>query len=851
MYPQCPSANKKLEDPTKDLAPLVQKRLKIQQMENFLKDYQTKYPEDIIFSQIRQMKKDIRKESYLEDYSRNVDDDSIMDIQLDDLILIPDHPTPKKGGKFTSPKQQNQQIFYKYFKPSLKICDDLDKVFLAMEKQMDFIINQFKTQSRNQLKIWTWLDLDYYKSNTEESVPGYINWTSENIIATQEMEPVYNKMRSYLTERNANYTNLGSGFSLNAVTKVTFKYAIFNRLERSGQRHIPLPAFLEKKKSIINVRNIDNRCFCYAIFASMYHDEILRNHRTNPNSYNKYFIQHQINNDNFPVAITDVDKFRQIAEQLQINLFIFGYNDEDGKSRRVYYASETNYEKTVDLLYFSNGLEDDPNTEYHFATITNLEGFMRDQTKHNNRRFYCRRCLQGFRLESALLNHARICGTQPINSMVYRFPAKNSDESFLQFKHAKYQQRHPFVIYADTEALIPEEDFDLENTANTHVNQIHQAISMCFVLKSPIPELDGLMFLYTGEDVVTKFLLALIEMEKKIKEYLFDDMRMIFTIQDQQDFDSSIECYMCKKPFTNGNFKVRDHDHFTGNFRGAACNLCNMKNRKQYKIIVVFHNFRGYDEHFLIDKLNLTEADIQQSQFPATANGPFVQIDQNNNTKRELNVIGQGMEKYLSIDWGMIRFIDSYQHCGQPLATLVENLKKKDENKFEMTRKIFANPNIHFSSLLRKGVFPYDYFNNIGILEERELPPKEAFFSQLYQDGISEEDYAHAQNMWQQFGCQTFKDYMELYLKTDVTTLCDIFENFRDFCLQDGNYELDPVYYVSAPSLSLDASLLLLYQRIANFKIDLMSDSAMYRALIDGMRGRIIILLKTYLKINV
>jgi hypothetical protein len=363
---------------------------------------------------------------------------------------------------------------------------------------------------------------------------------------------------------------------------------------------------------------------------------------------------------------------------------------------------------------------------------------------------------------------------------------------------------------------------------------------MCFVLKSPIPELDGLMYLHTGEDVVRNFLLALIELEKKIKEYLFDDMRMIFTNQDQQELVDAIECYMCKKTFNNRNIKVRDHDHFTGKFRGAACNLCNMKNRKQYKIIVVFHNFRGYDEHFLINHLNLTEADIHQSQFPATANGPFVQIDRNNNTKRELNVIGQGMEKYLSIDWGMIRFIDSYQHCSQPLATLVENLKKKDQNKFQMTRKIFSNPNIDFNKLLRKGVFPYDYFNNVECLNDRELPVKEDFFSQLYQEGISDEDYAHAQYMWQEFGCQTFKDYMELYLKSDVTTLCDIFENFRDFCLQDGNCELDPVYNVSAPSLSLDASLLLLYQRNANFKIELMSDSAMYRALIDGMRGGMI-----------
>ena len=68
---------------------------------------------------------------------------------------------------------------------------------------------------------------------------------------------------------------------------------------------------------------------------------------------------------------------------------------------------------------------------------------------------------------------------------------------------------------------------------------------------------------------------------------------------------------------------------------------------------------------------------------------------------------------------------------------------------------------------------------------------------------MSEPEYNFAQGIWTEHKCQTFNDYLQLYLKMDVLLLADVFEEFRDFYLK--HYELDAAFYMSAPALSWDA----------------------------------------------
>ena len=90
-------------------------------------------------------------------------------------------------------------------------------------------------------------------------------------------------------------------------------------------------------------------------------------------------------------------------------------------------------------------------------------------------------------------------------------------------------------------------------------------------------------------------------------------------------------------------------------------------------------------------------------------------------------------------------------------------------------------------------------------LKETQLPPKEAFYSRLNNEDISDENYAHARKVWKTFKMKSMRDYYDLYNRVDVVLLADVFENFRDICIK--NYNLDPAYYYTAPGLAWDAVL--------------------------------------------
>ena len=89
-------------------------------------------------------------------------------------------------------------------------------------------------------------------------------------------------------------------------------------------------------------------------------------------------------------------------------------------------------------------------------------------------------------------------------------------------------------------------------------------------------------------------------------------------------------------------------------------------------------------------------------------------------------------------------------------------------------------------------------------LDETSIPPKVAFYSKLMGDGITHEDYQHAQTVWKEFNIETMKGYHNLYNLSDVLLLADIIENFRKICMN--HYRLHPAWYFSAPGLALDAA---------------------------------------------
>ena len=65
--------------------------------------------------------------------------------------------------------------------------------------------------------------------------------------------------------------------------------------------------------------------------------------------------------------------------------------------------------------------------------------------------------------------------------------------------------------------------------------------------------------------------------------------------------------------------------------------------------------------------------------------------------------------------------------------------------------------------ICQKGVYPYEYIDDIEKLKEKQLPPRKAFYSKLKLSGISKNEYKHAKNVYNKFNCQSFQDYHNLY----------------------------------------------------------------------------------------
>ena len=183
-----------------------------------------------------------------------------------------------------------------------------------------------------------------------------------------------------------------------------------------------------------------------------------------------------------------------------------------------------------------------------------------------------------------------------------------------------------------------------------------------------------------------------------------------------------------------------------------------------------------------------------------------------------------------------IRFIDSFKFLQTSLANLVSNLQPSD---FKNLNRVIKN---NTSLLTRKGVYSYDYVTSIDKLKETKLPSKEDFYSKLYDEEISEEDFQHAINVWKTFNCQTLQDYHDLYLKTDVP-LADVFENFRKTCLK--HYKLDPCHYYTAPGLVWDACL-----KETKQNLQLLKDYDMLMMFERGIRGGITHISKRYASTN-
>ena len=155
-----------------------------------------------------------------------------------------------------------------------------------------------------------------------------------------------------------------------------------------------------------------------------------------------------------------------------------------------------------------------------------------------------------------------------------------------------------------------------------------------------------------------------------------------------------------------------------------------------------------------------------------------------------------------------------------------DTLVKKFCNGYQLCDNDFDK----FNLSLRKSVYPYEYMDKQEKFNEYKLPDKELFYSELNKEHINNEDYAHAQKVWDTFNINNLGEYHDLYVQSDTALLADVFENFRDKCIEI--YRLDPAYFLTAPGLAWQACL-----KNTEVELELLTDNDMLMLFEKGIRG--------------
>ena len=647
-----------------------------------------------------------------------------------------------------------------------------------------------------------------------------------NVEGTNENE-IYTTMTDTILERIANLINGssggGSGWIFYKIIKLELHTVSYRPLR--GNTWIPLPKELADKNAIINMKNKDNECFMWCVKRALnptnnHPERIDKELMEKENTLNMKGIQ-------YPVILKDISKFEK--QNPEISITVLGFNEKD--KVHPLHVSEYIYNRKHNIILLL--IERD--RVKHYCLVKNPSRLLSKQISvHKGGTHICFRCLNPFWSHKSLEKHWEYCRNH--EAVKINMPEKGT---MLMFKHHERSEKLPFIIYADTEALIKEMQNNDPNPQNSYTKkyQKHEPISFSYYIKSFDDNVhESKLRKYTGEDAMEKFVEWIEDDVKEIAN--IPDVEMIFGLNELKQFNDATKCWICNEEFDDTadekgyrkNEKVKDHCHYTGRFRGAAHNSCNLKYKKPKFIPVVFHNLSGYDSHLFIKNLGFTDGYID-----CIPNNEEKYISFTKNIVTGSYTDKKGKDKPIK---HKIRFIDSFKFMSDSLESLVNNLP---DDAFNILERYYKGEKL--SLVKRKGFYPYEYMDSLKRFKENKLPPKEAFYSRLTGEGISDEDYEHAKKVWKVFGMKTLQDYHDLYNVIDVLLLADVFENFRNVCME--NYKLDPAHYFTAPGLAWDACL-----KITDVELELLSDIDMLLMIEKGIRGGVSMISNRYGKAN-
>ena len=551
-----------------------------------------------------------------------------------------------------------------------------------------------------------------------------------------------------------------------------------------GSNYIKIPL---RSNAILNVENNDKYCFLWSILASLY--PCNNNHPNRVSNCKQYFNELNIQDFDFTNGFkcSDVHKFNEL-NKLSVNIFEINFHQDQNQWKHKIIPieiSKNNSDRVIDLAIYKN----------HYVLIKKLDVFLGD----HNKKFICRRCLSSYTSQNMLIKHKEKCGDGNITVI------KTSNESHLHWKKHFHKNLLYFRIYADFEAD-NEKDNSIIGNKTTNIYKQNPVLNGYYIVSELEDVLKSEYYKSPlGYDNVDWFVDEAIKLENKMAFYFKNTKKdIIMTVKDEEDFRNDNICRFCEKEILFD--KVVDYCHLTGKYRGPAHSKCNINvTQKQSNFIpFIFHNFSNYDCHMFFKKL----------------------VDKKKD-KVDFDIIPKTNEEYISVTYGCIRFIDSYRFLSSGLDSLVKNLNEDD---FKILKKEFPDK---WQFLNKKLAYPYEYFNNIDDYKKtvHNLENKD-FFSKLKNKCPDDKEIDRTREIIKKFNIKTGKELTELYLKSDVILLADVFEKFIKISIEE--YGINPLYCVSLPGYTWQCGM-----KYTGINLQTLQDKDMILLLENNIRGGI------------
>lgn len=680
------------------------------------------------------------------------------------------------------------------------------------KEKLDHYVRKFKSLKCNVILVAIYCKTIINNKREElTTATKYFNTKNYPINIGTDVKEIFTEMCECILTEMENFETSGSGWTFKEILHLNVNLNKFSPM--GGGSYIDLPIELKKisSKPILNIKCNDRKCFVWCILSKLTN---IVSERVNdyPQNYHDFLNLHNIT---LPVSIKDLSRFERQNPTISVN--VFGYDKKKKTLLGPYYHTKAKKQYHVNLLYLTKN----HSSTGHYCLIRKLSALCKDSA---HAKFVCDRCLIQFRTKDKFTEHE-------INCELTEHPVKIEmpNEDFIKFKNFQNSIKHEYVIYADLESIC----FKINNNGD-HKNDNNKPFSFKYAKHVPYSVAYQIVCsfdknlnkfrTYAGSDCISWFITQIRDDVITLSNHLksLNVPMSTLTFDQQNHHDNLTNCPFCNRLFDCVNvIKVKDHSHVTGQYRYTLCAGCNLNYRqKQNYIPLFFHNNTNYDSKFIIQHLTYDT--------------------------EEITVIPLNKEKYLSFAKKILpsntylRFLDSMRFLPASIQKLAETL---GDNDFHFLRE--AYPVEHEYQLLkRKGVFCYDYMDCFSKLHKTRLPKKIKFRSTLTNEtDISDDDYAYAQRVWNVFNCKTILDYSNIYLKVDVIILCDVFENFRNLCLN--LYELDPVYYYTTANFSYDCML-----KISKVELEYLKDYDMILFIEKGIRGGLSQASKRYAKAN-